>query len=305
MTSSFAGIMAPVLTPFEDNLRVCEELFINHSKWVLQSGCHYIAPFGTTSEALSMSVDERRDLLESLVLSGIDPKRIMPGTGLCSLNETVELTRHAVSLGCAAVMTLPPFFYKNASDDGLFTYFAKLIERVNSSDLRLCLYHIPPIAMVGFSLDLIAQLHTAFPETVVALKDSSGDWENTLNIIEKVPGMAIFPGSEAFLSKGMASGGAGCISATCNINPAGIRSVFESTGTDAVKLLEPEMLAVRREIQNAGLIPVMKGLLAEVTGDSRWQNMRPPLMPASAKQIEALIGALPNGLNFLNSYPQV
>ncbi|MBP40058.1 MAG: dihydrodipicolinate synthase family protein [Chloroflexi bacterium] len=304
MSFSFSGIMAPVLTPFKDDFQVAENLFIEHCQWVLQSGCHFIAPFGTTSEALSLSLKERHGLLESLVLSGIDPQRIMPGTGMCSLGETVELTRHAVSLGCAAVMTLPPFFYKNPSEEGLFNYFSNLIKQVNSPDLRLCLYHIPPMATVGFSGDLVARLHAAFPETVVALKDSSGDWENTLNLINKVPGMAIFPGSETFLSKGMASGGAGCISATCNINPTGIRAVFDSAGTEDEVSMEPEMLAIRDAVQKAGLIPAMKGILAQVSGDLRWRNVRPPLMPSSPEQAGELIKILPSGLDPLASYPR-
>ena len=157
------GVTTPILTPFNDDLSFAPDLYISHASWLLDQGIHYISPFGTTGEALSMSVAERLTAVDQLIEGGIDPSVLMPGTGLSNLEETVTLCCHAVDHGCAAVMTLPPFFYKNASDDGLYAYFVRLIETVNSPDLKICLYHIPPFAGIGFTPELTGRLAHDLP----------------------------------------------------------------------------------------------------------------------------------------------
>lgn len=289
------GVITPILTPFNHDLSLAPDLYVSHAAWLLEQGIHYISPFGTTGEALSLSVHERMAALDILVKGGIDPAVLMPGTGLCNLEDTVILCSHAMNLGCKAVMTLPPFFYKNASDDGLYAYFVQLIDSVNRSDLKICMYHIPPLAGIGFSPALAGRLASSFPDTIVAYKDSSGDFENTRKVIAAAPDIAVFPGSETFLRQGMENGGTGCISATCNVNPAGIRNVFDvMTGAKDGSLdhLNNEMVKFRKNVEGYGPIPAMKGLLAEKRGDARWRNVRPPLLPASEKQTCDLISAL-------------
>ena len=144
----------------------------------------------------------------------------MPGTGTCSLADAIVLTKHAVDLGCGGVLMLPPFYYKAPSEEGLFRFFAETIEEVGDDQLKVYLYHIPPVAQVGFSLPLIGRLIKEFPDIVVGLKDSSGDWSNTAAILETYPGFEVFPGSEIFLLDGLRKGAAGCISATCNVSAA-------------------------------------------------------------------------------------
>ena len=298
-----AGVITPILTPFNDDLNLAPDLYVSHAHWLLDQGIHYISPFGTTGEALSVSLKERMEALDILIKGGIDPGVLMPGTGLCNLEETMTLCRHAMDYGCAAVMTLPPFFYKNASDDGLYAYFVQLIETMNRDDLKICMYHIPPLAGIGFTPDLAGRLARNFPEIIVAYKDSSGDFENTKKVIEAAPGIAVFPGSETFLRAGMENGGVGCISATCNVNPAGIRNVFDViTGAKDGNLdpLNNEMKTFRKHLENYGPIPAMKGLLAEKRGDSRWRNVRPPILPAREKDTRELlnkVGELPTPLN--------
>jgi len=288
------GVVTPILTPFNDDLSFAPDLYVRHAIWLLESGIHYVAPFGTTGEALSLTVNERMAALDTLVEGGIDPGVLMPGTGLCNLEDTVTLCRHAVDVGCAAVLTLPPFFYKNASDDGLYTYFVRMIEVINRDNLRVCMYHIPPLAGIGFTPELAGRLARDFPNNIVAYKDSSGDFENTKKVIAAAPDIAVFPGSETFLRPGMENGGAGCISATCNVNPAGIRNVYDVL-TDAkegvLDHVNNEMVTFRKNVEKYAPIAAMKGILAQKRGDNRWRNVRPPLMPASQKDTIDLIKA--------------
>ncbi len=295
MTSKMTGVIAPILTPFNHDLSFAPDLYVDHGHWLLARGIHYIAPFGTTGEALSMTVNERMVAVDVLIDGGIDPAALMLGAGLCNLEDTVTLCRHAVERGCAAVMTLPPFFYKNASDDGLYAYFARLIESVNHPDLKICMYHIPSMAGIGFGPELAGRLARDYADTVVAYKDSSGDFEHTRAIIAAAPDIAVFPGSETFLRLGLDHGGMGCISATCNINPCGIRRVYDMvTGAMHGELdqVNDQMIAIRKVMGGYAPIPAMKGLLAGMHGDERWRNLRPPLLPIGRAETARLIDAL-------------
>ncbi len=286
MTDRFGGVITPILTPYNDDMSIAQDLYLAHAAACLAGGAHYLSPFGTTSEALSNSSRERMEILELLISSGTaQAAQLMPGTGLCSLEETVTLTRHAVDLGCAAVMTLPPFFFVNAGDEGLYRYFSALIETVASDDLRICLYHIPQMAGIGISPTLAARLNRAFPDTVVAYKDSSGNWDNTKAVIEAAPGLSVFPGSESFIIQAMQIGGAGCISASCNSNVTAIRALYEQCAAgdwDGAKSALDAVNLHRQAIQGGGLIPALKSLKAHQTGDARWRNMRAPLENAEA-----------------------
>ena len=181
-----------------------------------------------------MSTDERISLLDALVAAGIDPSRMMPGTGCCSISETVALTAHAVKHRCAGVLMLPPFYYKNVSEEGLYRYFSEVVQRVGDARLRIYLYHIPPVAIVGITPRLVERLLKAYPSAIAGMKDSSGDWNNTKTFLdafaETAPsartGFDVFVGSETFLLANMRNGGAGTISATANVNPAAIYELY-------------------------------------------------------------------------------
>jgi 4-hydroxy-tetrahydrodipicolinate synthase len=295
-TDKFAGIITPVLTPFDDDGTVAEDLFFDHCRQVLEDGSDYLSPFGTSGEALSISIAERMSLLEKIVANGVArPDQLMPGTGLCSLGDTLQLTRHAVELQVAAVMTLPPFFYPDPGDDGLAHYFTRLIEMTASEALKICLYHIPQNAGVGISPSLAARLNEQYPETVVAYKDSSGNWENTVAVLTQASGISVFPASEIILPKAMKLGAGGCISASCNVNVAQIKKVFalcEIADWRAVKQEMPRLTAIRNAVQSAGLIPALKSIKAAQTGEKRWLNLRAPLLNADAatgRQLNELI----------------
>src|SRR5437870_3901219 len=173
------GVLSPVVTPFRKDYSPDAGRFVRHCKWLLKNGCSGLAVFGTNSEANSMSVAEKRALLEALVSGGVPASALMPGTGHCALSDSIELTRAAVELGCAGVLMLPPFYYKGVSDEGLFRNFAEVIERVGDERLQLYLYHIPPVSQVPISLGLIERLLGKYPGIVAGVKDSSGDWSNT------------------------------------------------------------------------------------------------------------------------------
>jgi 4-hydroxy-tetrahydrodipicolinate synthase len=277
-TDLFSGVISPVLTPFNQDLSIDPKRYVALAKSMLMDGCSGLAPFGTTGEALSLGLKERRELLSALVEGGVDPKKLMPGTGLCNLPETVEHTRFALEAGVGGVMTLPPFYFKGMSDDGIYRYFAEFIERVGSNDLKVYLYHIPPQAIVAFSLELIGRLINDFPGVVVGLKDSSGDFNNTKAIIEAFPDFVVFPGSEVFLLDGMRAGGAGCITATANVNATMIRSVYDKWQSAEADELQAKITSIRQLIQTRPMIPMLKQITARKFRDSGWKAVRPPLM---------------------------
>ncbi|MEM8581510.1 MAG: dihydrodipicolinate synthase family protein [Pseudomonadota bacterium] len=284
MPERLAGVITPLLTPYNDDGSIAHDLYVHHAETCLKEGAHFLSPFGTTSEAPSNTSAERREALEILVSSAAArPDQLMPGTGLCAMGETAELCRHASSLGCAAVMVLPPFFLKPVTDEGLYRYFSTLIENLGADVLPMCLYHIPQNSGVAISPALSARLNEAFPEIVVAYKDSSGDWENTVAVIRAAPGISVFPGSEVMMPRAMALGGGGCISASCNSNVAAIRSLYEAVLADRAQNVQSllDHISIHRDaLGQAGLIPGLKALKAHLTGDPRWLNLRAPMLNA-------------------------
>src|SRR5438094_5770715 len=166
------GVLAPVVTPFKADLSPDRDRFIRHCQWLLLQNCG-VAVFGTTSEANSLSVEERMKLLDALVGAGIDPSRMMPGTGCCSIIETVALTAHAIQHGCAGVLIVTPFYYKEVSEEGLYRYCSDVVQRVGATRLKIFVYHIPSVAIVSVKTRLIERLLKAYPNAIAAMKDSA------------------------------------------------------------------------------------------------------------------------------------
>lgn len=283
---NFAGVIAPVLTPFGEDGTPDPERFVDHAEWLLsdEGGCTALAPFGTTSEANSLSIDERTELLEDLVDAGVEPLNLMPGTGTCSLQDTAILTQHAMDLGCGGVLMLPPFYYKQPSEEGLFRYFAEVIDEVGDDRLKVYLYHIPPVSQVGFPLSLIDRLRREFPETVVGLKDSSGDWSNMKAILEAFPGFELFPGSELYMLDALRAGAAGVISATANVSGRMMRGLYDDWNGAEAGQRQEAISALRQTMQAFPMIPALKALVAHFRRDPAWAELRPPLMPLSADE---------------------
>jgi len=286
------GVLVPVLTPFDGDLAVDDERFVAHCRWLCDEGADGLAVFGTTSEANSLSIGERQASLERLIAAGVPAGVLMPGTGCCALPDTVALTRHAVANGCFGVLLLPPFYYKAVSDDGVFASVAEVIGRVGDSRLRVYLYHIPGMSGVGFSLPVIERLLGAFPGVVAGIKDSSGDWNNTRSMLERFPGFEVFPGSETFLLDALRLGGAGCISATANVNVRAIHALVEAWRTPAAEAMQRGLRAVRAAIEKYPLVAANKAIVAALRGDEGWNALRPPLRALGTEARAALLAAL-------------
>lgn len=280
----FTGVLSPVVTPFGTDMEADANRLIAHSKWLLSQNCG-LAVFGTNSEANSLGLREKLELLDRLVDAGIDPARMMPGTGCCAIPDTVELTKKAVELGCGGVLMLPPFYYKGVSDDGLYNAYAEIIDRVGSDDLRIYLYHIPPIAQVGISVPLIDRLLTDFPTIIAGVKDSGGVWENTKAMLdEKWDDFRVFVGSESFLLRNMQNGGAGCISATANVNPAAIDNLYAKWQSSEADQLQADLDAVRDVFVSYVAIPALKAAISHYGNDPEWGPVRPPLDTTTAEK---------------------
>jgi len=291
--SRLRGVLSPVVTPFTDDLEPDPRRFVDHCRWLLDAGVG-LAVFGTNSEGNSLSVAERRKLLDALLDAGIDPARLMPGTGCCAFPDTVELTAHAVGAGCAGVLMLPPFYYKNQSDDGLFRSYSEVIQRVGDERLRVYLYHIPPVAQVPLSLTLIERLIRDYPGAIAGIKDSSGDPGNTQALLQRFQSDAfdVFCGSEVFLLQTLRGGGAGCITATGNVNPSAIVELYRTWRDAGAEEKQAELTATRRVFEMMPMIASMKAAIAWKRNDGQWRNVRPPLTNAPDDKVALLREAL-------------
>jgi 4-hydroxy-tetrahydrodipicolinate synthase len=187
---------------------------------------------------------------------------------------------------------LPPFFYKGVSDEGLYRSYSEIVERVGNARLRIYLYHIPPIAQVGISLELIERLTKAYPDSVVGMKDSSGDWSNTKAVLEGFPDFDVFCGSESFLLETMRLGGKGCISALANIRPGAIQHLFENWQGDDAEALQQDLKNFRNIVTAKAPIPSLKRTVAHYSGNSEWARLRPPLVELDEAAAQELLRQL-------------
>ena len=287
------GVLSPVVTPFKADLSPDPERFVRQCRWLLSQNVG-LAVFGTNSEANSLSVDEKIELLDRLVAAGLDPARMMPGTGHCALPDSVRLTAHAMKLGCGGVLMLPPFYYKGVSDDGLFRSFAEVIERVGESRLRVYVYHIPPVSQVPITTGLVERLLKAYPTQTAGMKDSGGDWKNTQAFLDAFAksGFDVFAGSETFLLQNMRNGGAGCISATANVNPGPIARLFDTWRNADADQQQARLDEIRGTFAKFPMIPALKAAIAHYGGDASWGPVRPPLVELTPDQSKALVAEL-------------
>jgi len=303
MTQPIRGVLAPVLTPFKADLSPDQERFIAHCKWLLSQNCG-LAPFGTTSEANSLSIEERSTLLDALVAAGIETSRMMPGTGCCSITETVKLTAQAVKHGCAGVLMLPPFYYKGVSEEGLYRYFSEVVQRVSDARLKIYLYHIPPVAVVGITTGLVERLLNSYPNAIAGMKDSSGDWNNTKTFLDAFAksGFDVFVGSESFLLANMRNDGAGTISATANVNPVAIHKLYTEvrsrTGGNSAGRADLDEQQARLNVvrdlfgKKYPMISALKQAIVTYANDPAWRTVRPPLVELMAEQAKTLAAEL-------------
>ena len=286
---AFQGVYTAVLTPLGAGLEPDLGLMAGHCRWLLDNGSDGLAVLGTTGEANSFGLKERIGILEGLVEAGIPPENLMPGTGSCALPDAIALTRRAVELGAPGVLMLPPFYYKNPSDEGLFAAFSEIIQKVADDRLKIILYHFPQMSGVPVTFPLIEMLLKEYPDTVAGMKDSSGDFDNMSGAAREFPGFAVFSGSDELLLPLIEAGGAGCITACANVASSLAAQVYRGwqSGGD-IQAVNEKLCAVRRTVCRFPLSTALKTLMARHSGNDGWLNIRPPLMPMNDADKEKL-----------------
>src|SRR6185437_8502864 len=285
------GIWSASLTPLRPDLSIDLPTLIEHSRWHLARGCHGIALFGTTGEGTSFSVGERKVALEAVIAAGIPAAALMAGSGCAALSDTIELTAHAVKQGCAGVLTLPPFFFKNLGDDGIYRCFSEIVERVGDERLRIYLYNIPQLSAVRFTPAVIERLRKAYPSVIAGLKDSSGDWNSTKEYLDAFPGWGLFTGWDPHLRDVVRLGGAGTISGMPNINAAGLRALYDNRLKHEGAALEATATTLIKTVDAAPPTAGLRAVLAHYTGKESWLLRRPPL-ERNRDQENALVAAV-------------
>ena len=282
--TSLSGVYAASLTPLHEDLSPDPGRLAFHITTLLEEGCDGVVLFGTTGEATSFSTQERRHVLDRLVADGIDPGRLIVGVGCAAMPDTVALARHANDHGVAATLMLPPFYYKDVTDDGLADAFGWIFGQLPS--MKVLLYNFPRVAGVGIGADLAGRLQAEWSDHVVGVKDSSGDLASLRGFLAAMPGAAVFPGTELLLVPGLEEGAAGTISAMANVNAARIRSVY-ATGSGIDGLRDARALSSAHP-----LVPALKAVVAARRGDPGWSAVRPPFQPLAEEVGAALAGEL-------------
>ena len=292
----FGGVNAAVLTAMNADLSIDLDRMAAHSKWLLANGCNGLGVLGTTGEANSLGISERIAVMEGLIARGIPAATMLPGTGTTAITDTVLLTRRAEELGCRGALLLPPFFYKNPSDDGLFAYFSEVIQRVGGY-IRLYLYHFPAQSAVPFGIELIGRLLRAYPGKVKGIKDSSGDFANTRGYADHYAkdGFEVFCGDDGALHALLNAGGAGSITAAANVGCATSAVVYANWNNAAGAQAQVTLSAIRKAVTSAPLIPGLKALVARNTGNAAWNHIRPPHLALAAEAQAKLFAAFDAG----------
>lgn len=284
-----SGVFCASATPVLEDGSPDHATFAAHCKALIEEGCDGVALLGTTGEANSFSIAQRRDLLEKVIAAGLDPQRLLPGTSQTNVPDSITLVKHAVEAGVKACVVLPPFYYKGVSDEGLFRFYAELIEGVGSNDLRVLLYHIPPIAQIGISLELTARLRETFPGIIVGVKDSSGKIESMQAFAGAFQDFSVLAGADPFMLPLLRSGGAGCITSSSNLIGKHLRVVFDNwfdpAQNDKVEAAQARINAWR-DLSNAYVqLPTIKAMLAKRRNHAGWTRVRPPLVELTPAEL--------------------
>jgi len=292
--NALKGVWVPVLTPQNSDLLIDKNRFFHHLGWLFQHEINGVVLFGTNGEANSFSDQERMLLLEWVKKEGISNEKVIVGTGCSALTDTIALIEHAIRLGYFHHLVLPPFYYKNPTINGLVNNYSEIINRIDNKHLKIYLYNFPQLSGIQLGVDLVEILSEKFPKNIVGYKDSSGDWDNTSQIMEKCPQISMFPGSEIFLSKALEKGAAGVITGTGNVNPGMVKQTYEAFYNDKEKsiILQKKIDAFRAAVQKYPLISALKGLIEYYRKDEGWQYLRPPLTALSKADLENLIQSI-------------
>jgi 4-hydroxy-tetrahydrodipicolinate synthase len=280
------GLSSALATPFRAGGEVDYARITQHARDCLADGCGSVTAFGTTGEGASFGLDERRRTIAALKDAGIDARRaIIGGVASASLDDACDQAAMLFEADCRAVLLAPPFYFKGVSDDGLFAWFAGLFEKLGGRARDIILYNIPSVTAVTLSVALIGRLRTAFPDIIIGVKDSSGDWTYTQQLLAAHSDLVILIGDERHLAKGVRLGAQGAISGLANvIAPQLLPLALEGRDDAGIVQLVDELLKYP-------VIPAVKSLIAHKTGDQTWRRVRPPLRALTEADHAALTGA--------------
>jgi 4-hydroxy-tetrahydrodipicolinate synthase len=283
------GVNCATLTPMDASGDADLDLLAEHCRWLLESGCDGIVVLGTTGEANSFTVAERKKILEGVLERGIAATRLIVGTGCCAAGDSVTLTKHALASGVTRVLMLPPFYYKNVDEQGVIDAYARTIEAVGDEALRLYLYQIPQLTGVSLGPSVIEALVETYPRVMAGIKDSSGDWSGIAKLCERFgKTIDVLVGSERYLIAGLKAGASGCVTATANAHPAMISRLYREREDGRASVLQDEAAVARGALEAYPMIAALKEITAARTGNASWRNVRPPLTPLHAASAEAL-----------------
>lgn len=296
MAGAIKGVYCAAATPLDENLNPDLGKLAAHAQRLIADGCHGVAMLGSTGEANSFSLGERKAMLEAVVNAGVPGEKLLPGTGVPAFPETIELTKHALSVGVRTVVMLPPFYYKGVTDQGLIDSYSRIIDTIGDNRLQVILYHIPPIAQVAIPPSVIAALLEKFPGAFVGVKDSGGDLDHMKMLVQTFPSLSILAGADPFMLPLLKEGGAGCITATSNLVGAQLRTVFDNFDkpeqAPAVEAAQARIVSLRNLSNSYVQIPTIKTMVAHRTRDEGWCRVRPPFVALDAAQRQAVFDQL-------------
>ena len=278
MSKSLSGVIAAIATPIDESGAPDLKRAVNLARYLLDTGCDGLNVLGTTGEATSFSVDERKGVMDAYKVNGLPLHRLMVGTGAAAVSDAAALTRHAAELGFGGALVLPPFYYKGVPDDGLVAYIDTLVKATERKPIPIYLYHFPAMSGLPWHVTLIRRLLDSFSSRIVGLKDSSGDMAYARSAAAISKDFAVFPSTEAALLEARRGDFAGCISATANLNADLCARAWGQGDTGALDAA----VAIRKLFDGKPLVSGVKALLAHIHSDASLARVRPPLAPFSA-----------------------
>ena len=290
MESPQAGIYTASLTPLFDSFEPNIPALIRHAQWLLEEGSDGVALLGSTGESNSMTVEQRQSIIEQSALE-LPPDRLMMGTGSCALQDAVRLTQASVNAGVLSVLVLPPFYYKPQSEESVLSFFSLLVEAVDNPNLRIIFYNFPQLSGYNFSIKILQELKLRFGDIAAGIKDSSGDWNNMLDMVQNVPDLMVYTGTETLLLDILRKGGAGSITATANLIAPECQHVFQAWKngpSEAADQAQKHLTALRIAFESYSFVSEMKSLLAAQTNSEEWNHMLPPFAQLPDEQVEEL-----------------
>lgn len=280
---SIEGVYAAALTPMHEDYRCNDEALANHCQDLMQRGCSGVVLFGTTGEGSSFTVEERENTFKNVIKLGVDPQKIILGISCCAIQDVLRLAACAISQNCAAILVVPPFFYKKVDDAGVIAFYKAVLEELRHSDMKVILYHIPQLSGVHITIPVIKALLEEFPETVIGMKDSEGNMTLAKEILATFPGFKLVVGKELLIAECVKLGSVAAISGIANAYPELICSLFKCD-----KSAQEKAQRMMEEVRKYPIFPAIKNIV-EMQKGTAWHVLRPPLVPLSEEQSQALV----------------